>query len=390
MSLNIGDIVTLDIGNIANGGHFVSRHNNQIVFVRHGISEEIANVKITAVNSKFAFGDAIEIIKSSKDRVEAPCQYAHPGGCGGCDFQHIDITAQLDFKKKVIQDQFKRIAKIEINPEVISAEPLNGLNWRSRLNLAISENKNAGLRVHKSNKIVELDKCLIALKEINDSEIFNKKWDYEDNIKISYSSENDLHISQSGKKLSGNDNLREAVDGNKYEISPQSFWQSHKNAPHVLLYYVIKFANIKKGERICDLYGGVGLFTLPISKIIGESGEVHLIEMDNTCIKDANKMFVNIKNIFIHHGRVELKLGSVKKIDTIILDPPRNGVSKQVINQMIEKKPKSIIYVSCNPSTLARDSKILLDNSFILNKIVGLDLFPMTHHIECVALFNKK
>ena len=389
MSLNIGDTVTLDIGNIANGGHFVSRHNNQIVFVRHGISGEVANVKITAVNSKFAFGDAVKILKISKDRVEAPCEYSYPGGCGGCDFQHISITAQLDFKKKVIQDQFKRIAKIEIDPELIPTEPSNGLNWRSRLNLAISENKNAGLRVHKSNKILEIDKCLIALKEINDSEIFNKKWDYEDNIKISYSSENDINISQFEKKLSGSDNLRETVYGNEYEISPQSFWQSHKNAPHFLLDYVIKFANIKQGDRICDLYGGVGLFTLPISKLIGENGEVHLIEMDNTCIKDANKMFANIKNIFIHHGKVEQKLGSVKKIDTIILDPPRNGVSKQVINQMIEKKPKSIIYVSCNPATLARDSKILLDNKYKLNSIVGLDLFPMTHHIESVAYFKK-
>ena len=111
--------------------------------------------------------------------------------------------------------------------------------------------------------------------------------------------------------------------------------------------------------------------------------------MDRTCIKDANIMFENIDNIFIHHGKVEQKLGGVKKIDTIILDPPRNGVSKQVINQMIEKKPNSIIYVSCNPSTLARDSKILLDNKYTLSNIVGLDLFPMTHHIESVASFRK-
>ena len=103
MGLNIGDTVTLDIGNIANGGHFVSRHNNQIVFVRHGISGEIAIVKITAINSKFAFGDAVEILKSSKDRVKAPCQYAHPKGCGGCDFQHIVLSTQSDLKKKSYQ-----------------------------------------------------------------------------------------------------------------------------------------------------------------------------------------------------------------------------------------------------------------------------------------------
>ena len=389
MSLNIGDTVTLDIGNIANGGHFVSRHNNQIVFVRHGITGEIANVKITAINSKFAFGDAIEILKSSKDRVKAPCQYSHPEGCGGCDFQHIVLSTQSDLKKKVIKEQFERIAKIEIDPEIITAEPANGLNWRSRLNLAISENGNVGLHAYRSNKIIEIKKCSIALEKINNLEVFTKKWDQKDNIKISYSSEDDFSISQLGQKISGSENLKENVDGNKYTISPQSFWQSHKNAPKLLLQHVIKLAEIKKGQIIWDLYGGVGLFTLPLSKLIGEDGEVHLIERDDTCIQDANKMFSSIKNIFIHHGKVEQKLGSVKKIDTIILDPPRNGVSKQVINQIIEKKPKLIIYVSCNPSTLARDSKVLLNNNYKLNKIIGLDLFPMTHHIECVVSFSK-
>ena len=390
MSLAIGDIITLNVGNIANGGHFIGRHNDQIVFVRHSLTGERANVKITAVNSKFAFGDAIEILKKSKDRVNAPCKYAHPEGCGGCDFQHIDPIAQLNLKKIVIQDQFKRIAKIEINPEIISKDSLGGLNWRTRLNLAISENKKLGLHAHKSNKIIEIDECLIAVEGINKSEIFNKKWENEDNIKISYSSDNDMNISQLGKNISGPDKLNEVVDDNKYYISPKSFWQSHKNAPEFILEQVLKFANIKEGERVCDLYGGVGLFTLPISKILGENGEVHLIEVNKVCIADATEMFADVKNIFIHHGTVEQKLGSIKKINTIILDPPRNGVSKQVINQMIEKKPQTIIYVSCNPSTLARDTKILTDNNYTLTNIVGLDLFPMTHHIECVASFTKK
>ncbi len=390
MSLTIGDIITLDVGSIANGGHFVGKHKNQIVFVRHCITGEKVKVKITAVNSKFAFGDAIEILKKSKDRVNPPCKYAHPKGCGGCDFQHIDPIVQLNLKKIVIQDQFKQIAKIEINPDVISENSLNGLNWRSRLNLSISENKQLGLRAHRSKKVVEIDECLIAIKEINKLDIFKKKWKNDDNIKISYSSENDINISQLGKNILGFNKLREVVGDNKYYISPQSFWQSHKNAPHILLKQVLKLANIKEGERVCDLYGGVGLFTLPISKILRDNGEVHLVEMDTGCVKDAKEMFAGIKNIFIHHGKVEQKLGGIKKIDTIILDPPRNGVSKQVINQMIEKKPKSIIYVSCNPSTLARDTKILLDNKYELNHIVGLDIFPMTHHIECITSFTKK
>ena len=389
MTLNIGDILTLNIGDIANGGHFVAKHENQIIFVRHAINGEVAKVKITAINSTFAFGDAIEIIKSSKNRVSSPCKYSYPEGCGGCDFQHINYNVQSDLKKQVLQDQFKRIAKIDISPDIITPDPSNGLNWRSRLNLAISENNKVGFRAHKSNDVIEIDECLIALKEINNSDIFRTSWDDKENLKISCSNTNELNISQFEKSISGPNKLTENVNDYEYTISPKSFWQSHKNAPSILLQQVISNANIKKDDVVCDLYGGVGLFTLPISKLVGNNGQVHLIEMDRTCIQDANIMFENIDNIFIHHGKVEQKLGGVKKIDTIILDPPRNGVSKQVINQMIEKKPNSIIYVSCNPSTLARDSKILLDNKYKLSNIVGLDLFPMTHHIESVASFIK-
>ena len=108
-----------------------------------------------------------------------------------------------------------------------------------------------------------------------------------------------MNITQLGKNISGPDKLNEIVDDNKYYISPKSFWQSHKNAPHIILEQVLKFANFQKGERVCDLYGGVGLFTLPISKILGENGEVHLIEMNRACIDDAKEMFANFQNIFI-------------------------------------------------------------------------------------------
>ena len=389
LNLNIGDVVTLDIDKIAHGGHFIARHNNQVVFVRHAISGEKANVKITSVNSKLAFGDAIEILKTSKSRVSPPCKYSKPNGCGGCDFQHISIENQQNLKKIVIQDQFKRIAKIDVNPNIIFTDPSSGLHWRSRLDLSVSKNGKVGLYAHKSNEVVEIDKCLIAVNNINESNVFNKKWDSQDRISMSVSSENELSINRLGKTILGSDELKEVVGENIFTISPKSFWQSHKNAPHLLLKQVIKYANINLGDIVCDLYGGAGLFTAPIAKLIGDQGKVHLIERDNDCIDDAKKMFQNKKNIIIHHGKVEQKLGKIKDIDIIILDPPRNGVSKQVIHQIIDKNPKSIVYVSCDPTSLARDTKVLLENNYNLNNLVGLDLFPMTHHIECVASFTK-
>ena len=247
-----------------------------------------------------------------------------------------------------------------------------------------------GLYSHRSNEIIEIDECLIAVEQINKSKVFSKYWNTSDRLSISVSSENELNVNQAGKNILGSDELKEVVDDNAYTISPKSFWQSHKNAPRLLLQQVRKYAKIKLGDRICDLYGGAGLFTAPMAKLTGEAGEVHLIERDNDCIKDAKKMFKTKKNIIIHHGKVEQKLGKIKNIDIIILDPPRNGAGKQVIHQIIDKKPKSIVYVSCDPTSLARDTKILIDNNYTLSNVLGLDLFPMTHHIECIASFIKK
>ena len=390
MNLNIGDVVTLDIGEIAHGGHFLARHYNRVIFVRHGISGETANVKITSIKSKLAFGDVVKILKPSKDRVNPPCKYSKPNGCGGCDFQHISIDLQRNLKKIVIKDQFKRIAKIEISPEFIFTEPFSGLHWRSRLDLAVSTNGKAGLYSHKSNEIVEIDECLIAVKEINESDVFSKYWENRERLRLSISSKNELNINQSGRNILGTYELQQVVEGNKFIISPSSFWQSHINAPRLLLQQVIKFADIKLGNIICDLYGGAGLFTGPMAKIAGETGKVYLVEQDKDCIGDAKKMFKDNKNIVILFGKVEQKISKIKKIDIIVLDPPRNGVKKKVINQIINKKANSIVYVSCNPSSLARDTKILLENNYVLNHLVGLDLFPMTHHIECVASFKRK
>ena len=388
--LKLDDLITLNIGPIAHGGHFISRHNGKVIFVRHALTDETAVVKITSIGSKIAFGNAIKILKPSKDRVTPKCKYSSPELCGGCDFQHISTAAQLKLKKLIIKDQFERIANININPDMLDAGSDSGLHWRVNLDFAVSNNGKIGLYAFKTKNVVEIDECLIAVDAINQLDIFKSKWDGNDRLNVFASSLNEVSIHRSDKNISGPSKINEIIEGNSYNISHGSFWQSHKNAPKILIKKLMEFANFKLGDRVCDLYGGVGLFTAPILKKIGDTGEIHLIESNSRCINDAKKIFENKKNVIIHHGKVEQKLGGIKSIDAIIMDPPRTGATKQVINQIIEKKARFIIYISCDPASLARDTKILLENSYSLNKIIGLDLFPMTHHIECMASFTIK
>ena len=388
--LSVGQLITLEIGPVAHGGHFIARHNGRVIFVRHAITGEKAVVRITSVTSKLAHGDAIEILSSSQDRVSSQCIYAGPSGCGGCDFQHISIEAQRIFKKFIIQDQFKRIAKIDIEPELIHVEPENGLHWRTRFDFSISKKGKIGFFSYKTKEVCEIDKCMIAVDKINGSDLFQRKWKGKERVEVSVSSIDEMNIRRAGRSISGPSQLHQIVENEQLIISPDSFWQSHLNAPQALVKLVMQYMDLKPGDKVCDLYGGAGLFTSPILKRIQEIGVVHLVENDRRCIKDAKKIFRKNRNVIIHAGKVEEKLSNIEDVDVILLDPPRNGAGKKVINEIISKKPKSIIYVSCDPASLARDTKLLIEASFSLDEITGVDLFPMTHHIECVSSFSRK
>ena len=387
-SLKVGDRITVEIGPIAHGGHFIARHKGQVIFVRYGITGEEAVVEITSTSSKLARGDAIEILKASEDRVVPPCKYAVPGGCGGCDFQHIEISAQLELKRSVIREQFSRLGRIEIDLDVLPVEPTNGLHWRTRMDFAISKNGKPGLYSARSKEVTEIDKCLIAVEAINDPTMFARNWKGEDRLEVAVSSSGEKNVSRGGRSISGPTQLHEVVGEHTYQISPTSFWQSHSAAPQTLTKLVMDLMALRPGDQVCDLYGGVGLFTAPMAEDVGDIGKVHLIESSHRANQDALKIFEKMKNVVVHSGRVEQKLPLINRVDVILLDPPRTGAGEMVIKQMLAKKPRTIVYVSCDPASMARDARALEEGGYHLNHIVGFDLFPMTQHVECVARFS--
>ena len=389
--LKIGEVIQVEIGPVAHGGHFVARHNNQVIFVRHGITGEIAKIKITAVNSKIAHADVIEVITQAPTRVVPPCSYA--GKCGGCDFQHVQVDQQREFKRSIILEQFLRIGKIDLlqmgfDLKVEMVEPADGLHWRTRMEFAVSNGGRIGFYGARSNDVVEINDCLIADSRMNVAELANRTWKSDARVEVAVSSTSEVSVVRSGRSISGPTQLIEQVGGNSLKISPSAFWQSHKLAPTTLVKSVISKLEIKKSDHICDLYSGVGLFASAILNEISDQGFVTMIESDKTAVSDARKIFANKLNVKILQGLVAQQLSIVKRADLIVLDPPRTGAGEVVVKQMIKFKPRKIIYVACDPAALARDSKTLLDLGYKLDHISGYDLFPMTQHIECVAGFS--
>jgi len=389
--LKVGQIVEVEIGAIAHGGHFVARHNGQVIFVRHAITGENCKIKITAVNSKIAHADVIEVLTASADRITPPCKYA--GVCGGCDFQHISIAAQLKFKRDIILEQFLRIGKIDLiadgfDFQVQQLAPTDGLHWRTRMDFAVSPSGKIGFYGARSNQVVEIDDCAIADERMKVSELVGRSWKSDARVEVAVSSTSEISVMRSGRSISGPTQLTEQVGGNSFRISPVAFWQSHRNAPTTLVKAAMAQLGIKAGDWVCDLYSGVGLFGAEILQQVGKQGVVNLIESDKTAVADARKIFAKHENVNIYAGLVDQQLSQVKRADLILLDPPRTGAGESVIKQMVKLRPRKIVYVACDPAALARDAKYLQESGYKLDHIEAFDLFPMTQHMECLAGFS--
>ena len=392
-ALKIGDLIELTIEKVAHGGHFIARHEGAVIFVRYAIPGEKCTIEITSTGSSFNRADVVAVSEPSEFRVEPPCKYSHRAGCGGCDFQHISSAHQRTLKSHVITEQFSRIAKKEITVEV--EEVGHSLGWRTRAIATTNRNGKLGFYKSRSHSIAPVDNCLICVEGMNFSEISSRELKGDVRVEISASNTGERSIAlaptrgeEKARLTEGPGVLHEVVDGRTLEVSHESFWQSHIKAPEVLTDVVLDLAQLQPGEHVLDLYGGVGLFTAAIIDVVGDSGHVDLIEGSKVATEDARRNFSAFKNVTIATGDVAKLLPRVSAADVVVLDPPREGAGKDVIALITALKPRAIVYVACDPAALARDTAYLEDHSYSLASLRAFDLFPMTHHIECVALYE--
>lgn len=388
----VGDVLEVEIEKIAHGGHFIARHDGAVIFIRHAVPGERCRIQITSTGSSFNRADVLEVLQQSPDRVNAPCSFSHRLGCGGCDFQHISIARQRRLKAEVIAEQFLRIAKITINVEV--EEIGDPLHWRTRAIATTNHQGKLGFYGSRSHSVIPINDCLILTDEMRISELAAKSWKADTRVEIAVSNTGERNIAlapssgaEKARLTEGPQVLHEEVAGRTLEVSQESFWQSHKRAPEVLTRIVLDFAHVQEGERVLDLYGGVGLFTAALIPLVGESGSVELFEGSKTATSDAIRNFSNDSNVKVIVGDVAKLIPRVTDADVIILDPPREGAGKLVLSEIARIKPRAVVYVACDPAALARDSAYFLELGYSLVKIRALDLFPMTHHIECVAMY---
>jgi len=394
----VGSEWVVDVGNIAHGGHCVARHEGRVIFVRHALPGERVRVVVTEgrPQDRFLRGDAVEILTAAPERVARPCPYAGPGRCGGCDFQHVSLSHQRALKTAVVREQFQRLAGLEVDVEV-EAVPGDeeGLRWRTRVELAVDADGRAGLRAHRSHDVIPIDDCLIATERVIESGVLDTVWtgctavdvvaaDHPDDAVVVPVPEK--RVPRIGQQV------ETSTWSGSFELSARGFWQVHPGAARTFVEHVLAELGPQPGERALDLYAGVGLFALALADAVGPQGAVLAVEGDPRAVRDGMANAEDHPQVEFRAGRVDRALRPLLRqsiaVELVVLDPPRTGAGRSVAADLTALRPRGIAYVACDPAALARDTAYLLRGGYRLRSLRGFDAFPMTHHVECIAVFE--
>lgn len=412
-----GDHVEVTVGDVAHGGHCVARiggEHGRVVFVRHALPGERVVVEITEVRPRsYLRGDAVQIREPSPDRVEPPCPYARPGLCGGCDLQHVSVPAQLAWKTSVVRGQLTRLSGLtdeQLDALAVRVEPLPGgpLGWRSRVRYAVDAAGRAGLLQHRSHQVVPIDRCRIAHPAIQQLDVTGRRWPDVDAVEAVASSGGDVsvHARSTGGAARPDDDLggvraagaardlvrgpaevREQVAGRQWQLPTESFWQVHPAAADTLTAVVLDMLAPVAGETSWDLYGGAGLFAAALA---GRTGaRVTVVESSATGVAAARSNLADLAGMEVLSAKVEVALARRRltgPVDLVVLDPPRTGAGAQVVHAIVAAGPRAVAYVACDPAALARDIATFRAAGWQLAQLRAYDCFPMTQHVECVAL----
>ncbi|WP_249346103.1 class I SAM-dependent RNA methyltransferase [Microbispora sp. H11081] len=406
----------LTVDAVANGGWCVARHEGRVVFVRHALPGERVVAEVTEETARFLRADAVEILEPSPDRVTPPCPFAGPGRCGGCDWQHASLEAQRRLKADVVAEQFRRLAGLDLKvvvEEVPGSE--DGLGWRTRVRFAVDRDGTAGLRRHRSHEIEHITECLIAHPGVEAVGAERLAWPGAASVEVVAASGGERAVivepeprrravvpdvdaavlldegRRGTRALRGRASLTERVGERDFRVTASGFWQVHPGAAATLLDAVLGLGRPQQGEWALDLYCGAGLFAAVLAEAVGPEGAVLGIESEPQAAQDARFNLRDLPQAQIERGRVEEALDRlrIERADLVVADPPRSGLGRSVVDRVAELEASRVVYVSCDPATLARDVSWFAGHGYRLEELRAFDQYPMTHHVECVALLVR-
>jgi len=446
-------VLELDVGPVAHGGHCVARApgggdsagaartEGRVVFVRHALPGERVLAVVTedqAARSAarrretsgsdegrpgggargggggFCRADAIAVLEPAPQRVTAPCVWARPGGCGGCDFQHVEPGAQRRLKATVLAEQLRHLAGVE-RDVVVEELPGGPLGWRHRVRLAVDAEGRPGLRAHRSHDVLPIADCPLVPVGVLPP-VLARAFAPGVAVEVVLDAEAVVHVTPEQDASAPPDRARRrnrsdaSIDrdvsadrervvhhaaGREWRLSPGVFWQVHPALPDALADVVGEWADAPAGGTAWDLYGGVGLFAAVLAGQVGRAGAVHVVESSRRAVADGRAALADLPQVTWAAARVEKVLGrlpgrtTLTGPDVVVVDPPRRGLGRELVDALCARAPGRVVHVACDPAALARDVGLFAERGYPLAGLRAFDAFPMTHHLESVALLVR-
>ncbi|MBI5666806.1 MAG: class I SAM-dependent RNA methyltransferase [Chloroflexi bacterium] len=391
------DLFELKLTGMAHGGSALGRHDDRAIFVPYAIPGERVRARITQGKKRFAYAEAVELLEASPHRVQPRCPHFGPGLCGGCHWQHIAYEAQLAYKQQIVADQMRRIGgfvEADVLPTIASPDPWY---YRSHVTFHVSPAGRLGYVSTDGRTVLPITECHIIrpalLDEFHQRGGRAPKGAARLRVQVGTAEHDRLAATtapdeRSFQPVTDNTIVHYTIPPHTFQVTAGSFFQVNLPQAETLVRLVLDRLALTGTERVLDLYSGVGLFTAFLAE---HAAQVTAVESFPLAVQDALANLAAFPNVMLMEGTVEAALKQVKGyFDAVVLDPPRAGVDARALAALVERAPRKIVYVSCDPATLARDARVLAENGYRLLNVQPVDMFPQTFHVESVAALVKE
>ena len=397
----------LTVGPPANGGSCVARHDGRVVFVRYALPGETVRARVTADKDAYWHAVAVEILEPSPDRIESLCPVAGPQGAGCCDLAFVDPAAARALKGQVVLDQLERIAGYtpasELRAERVGIGEATG--WRTRVRMTVGFDGRVGYHRYHSNELVAAPNCGQLPPGMLDG-VTDQRFPPRAEVHVVVDDDGTRHVVSAGpwegrgprgrgfprpnfRVVEGSRESVQRVGDRVWHVPVTGFWQSHRDAARVYSDLVTSWADLAPGMTAWDLYGGSGLFAAVLADGVGEIGQVLSVDMSRSASRAAQGALSDLSQVRVVNGSVRRVLAGLReRPDVAVLDPPRAGVGKEVVKLLADAGAPRVIHFGCEVASFARDVGLYREHGFAVEELRVFDAFPLTHHVECVAILT--
>ncbi|MDT5021539.1 MAG: hypothetical protein QOI33_2063 [Mycobacterium sp.] len=389
--------LTLTVGAPANGGSCVARHDGRVVFVRYALPGERVRVRVTADRGSYWHAETIEVLEASADRAESLCPIAGIDGAGCCDLAFVEPAAGRSLKADVVSNQLAHLGDYQWHGDVEPLSPTGSTGWRTRLRLDVGPDGRPGFHRYRSDELITDLNCGQLPAGMTDG-LADTAWPPGAHVHVVIDDDGQRHVARTvrhGRRtvtdvVEGSLHGVQRAGGHSWQVPVTGFWQAHRDAARTYSQLVSDWARPDSGMTAWDLYGGAGLFAAVLADAVGESGQVLSVDSARTASRAARATFADLGQVRVVSDSVRRALTAQRSsADVAVLDPPRGGAGREVIDLLAAAEVPRIVHIGCEAASFARDVGLYQRHGYTVRELSVFDSFPLTHHIECVALLTR-